>query len=44
MPGSQFVFFAGWVVVALLGGALLYYVWPRLCVTLGLPPKADNGR
>jgi hypothetical protein len=36
MPGSQLVFFAGWVVVALLGGALLYYIWPWLCAKLGL--------
>jgi hypothetical protein len=36
MPVSQLVFFAGWLVVALLGGALLCYVWPRLCAKLGL--------
>jgi hypothetical protein len=36
MPGSQFMFFAGWLVVALLGGALLYYNWSWLCAKLGL--------
>ena len=36
MPVSQLVFFAGWLVVALLGGALLCYAWPRLCAKLGL--------
>ena len=36
MPVSLLVFFAGWLVVALLGGALLYYTWPRLCAKLGL--------
>jgi hypothetical protein len=36
MPVSQLVFFAGWLVVALLAGALLCYVWPRLCAKLGL--------
>jgi hypothetical protein len=30
MPASQLVFFAGWLAVALLGGALLVYVWQRL--------------
>ncbi len=42
MPISQLLFFAGWLVVALIGGALLYYIWPTLCATLGLPPKADS--
>jgi hypothetical protein len=36
MPVSQLVFFAGWLVVALLGGALLYYNWSWLCAKLGL--------
>ena len=36
MPVSQLVFFAGWLVVALLGGALLYYNWSSLCAKLGL--------
>jgi hypothetical protein len=36
MPVSLLMFFAGWLVVALLGGALLYYIWPRLCAKLGL--------
>jgi hypothetical protein len=36
MPASQLIFFAGWVVVALLGAALLCYVGPRLCAKLGL--------
>jgi hypothetical protein len=34
MPLSQLVFFAGWLVVALLGGALLAYLWPRLFAKL----------
>ena len=33
---SQLWFFVGWLVVALIGGALLFYVWPRLCAKLGL--------
>jgi hypothetical protein len=36
MPISQLVFLAGWLVVALLGGAVLYYKWPWLCAKLGL--------
>ena len=36
MPVSLLVFFAGWLVVALLGGALLYCTWPWLCAKLGL--------
>ena len=44
MLGSQLVLFAGWLVVALIGGAVLYYIWPWLCAKLGLPPKADSGR
>jgi hypothetical protein len=44
MPVSQLWFFVGWLVVALIGGAVLYNIWPWLCVTLGLPPKADSGR
>ena len=39
MSGSQLWFFAGWLVVALIGGALLYYVWPWLCAKLGLRPN-----
>jgi hypothetical protein len=29
MPISQLVFFAGWLVAALIGGAALVYVWTR---------------
>jgi hypothetical protein len=36
MPVWQLVFLAGWLVVALLGGALLYYNWSWLCAKLGL--------
>ena len=36
MPVSLLVFFAGWLVVALFGGALLCYAWPWLCAKLGL--------
>ena len=36
MPVYQLVFFAGWLVVALLGGAMLYYAWPWLCAKLGV--------
>jgi hypothetical protein len=36
MPVWQLVFLAGWLVVALLGGSLLYYTWPWLCAKLGL--------
>jgi hypothetical protein len=36
MPVSQLVFIAGWLVVALIGGALLYYNWSWLCAKLGL--------
>lgn len=30
MTLSQYVFFACWLVAALLGGAGLVYIWPRL--------------
>ena len=36
MPVWQLVFLAGWLVVALLGGASLYHNWPWLCAKLGL--------
>ncbi len=36
MPVWQLVFFAGWLVVALIGGALLYYNWSWLCTKIGL--------
>jgi|1185.fasta_scaffold1390929_1 hypothetical protein len=36
MPVWQLVFFAGWLVVALIGGALLYYNWSWLCAKIGL--------
>ena len=35
MPVSQLVFFAGWLVVAMAGGALLVFVWQRLLVKRG---------
>lgn len=30
MPVSQMIFFAVWLAVALLGGALLLFAWQRL--------------
>jgi hypothetical protein len=30
MPLSQFIFFAAWLVAALVGGLLLVFVWERL--------------
>lgn len=30
MPVSQLIFFAVWLAVALLGGALLVFAWQRL--------------
>jgi hypothetical protein len=36
MPVSELVLFAGWLVVALIGGAWLYYAWPWLCAKLRL--------
>jgi hypothetical protein len=30
MPVSQMIFFAVWLAVALLGGALLVFAWQRL--------------
>jgi hypothetical protein len=36
MPVWQLVFFAGWLVVALIGGVLLYYNWSWLCAKIGL--------
>ncbi len=36
MPVSQLVFFAGWLVIALIGGVLLYYNWSWLCAKIGL--------
>ena len=36
MPVWQLVFFAGWLVVALIGGALLYYNGSWLCAKIGL--------
>ena len=44
MPLSQFVFFAGWLVVALLGGALLYYAWPWLCAKLSPNRRCSAGK
>jgi len=43
MPLSQLIFFAGWVVAALIGGAALLLVWEKLRVkhqgeTPGTPP------
>jgi hypothetical protein len=33
MPLSQMIFFAVWLAAALLGGALLVFVWQRLLAT-----------
>ncbi len=30
MPVSQLVFFGGWLAAAMLGGALIVFVWQRL--------------
>jgi len=41
MPFSELVFFAGWLVAALIGGALLVLVWERLRAKYdrALPPE-----
>jgi hypothetical protein len=36
MPISQLVFFAGWLVAALVGGAALVYAWMRWLDRSGL--------
>jgi hypothetical protein len=36
MPISQLVFFAGWLVAALMGGVGLVYVWTRWLDRSGL--------
>ena len=38
MPVSLIVFFVCWLAVAMLGGALLFYVWQRLFARKEQPP------